>query len=98
MYLGREIVLVAVMCLAVLSLLFMVIAGFQAWYVVLFYLIAMTLLCSHLSHGVASIFQTLGLRTQKTAGAITFLSKAYALVIWLGFISIPLAILFGIVE
>jgi succinate dehydrogenase / fumarate reductase cytochrome b subunit len=76
----------------------MVIAGFQAWYVVLFYLIAMTLLCSHLSHGVASIFQTLGLRTQKTACAITFLSKAYALVIWLGFISIPIAILFGIVE
>ena len=30
---------------------------------------AMALLCSHLSHGVGSIFQTLGLRTKKTATA-----------------------------
>ena len=71
----------------------MVIVGFSHPLVVIFYLIAMTLLCSHLSHGVASIFQTLGLRTKKTAGPITLLSKAYAVVIYLGFISIPLAIL-----
>jgi len=56
----------------------------------------MTCLCSHLGHGVASIFQTLGLRSKKTAGPIKFISNAYALVIYLGFISIPLAIfLFG---
>ena len=71
----------------------MVIVGFSNPFVVIFYVIAMTLLCSHLSHGVASIFQTLGLRTKKTAGPITLLSKAYAVVIYLGFISIPLAIL-----
>lgn len=71
----------------------MVIEGFQNPLVVLFYLIAMTLLCSHLSHGVASIFQTLGLRSKKTAGPIKFIAKAYAVVIYVGFISIPLAIL-----
>lgn len=71
----------------------MVIVGFQSPLVVIFYLIAMTLLCSHLSHGVASIFQTLGLRSKKTAGLINILSKVYAIVIYLGFISIPLAIL-----
>jgi len=71
----------------------MVIVGFQSPLVVIFYLIAMTCLCSHLSHGVASIFQTLGLRSQKTAGPIKWISRAYALVIYLGFISIPLAIL-----
>jgi len=76
----------------------MVLLGFQNWLVVLFYVIAMTLLCSHLSHGVASIFQTLGVRSRKTAGLIQILSTAYALVIWLGFISIPLAIAFGIVK
>ena len=70
----------------------MVIEGFQNPLVVIFYLIAMTLLCSHLSHGVASIFQTLGLRSKKTAGPIKFIAKAYAIVIYLGFISIPLAI------
>jgi succinate dehydrogenase / fumarate reductase cytochrome b subunit len=76
----------------------MAIRGFQSWPVVIFYVIAMTLLCSHLSHGVASIFQTLGFRTAKTAGPIQLLSTAYALIIWLGFISIPLAIVVGIVK
>ncbi|MGC6457772.1 MAG: succinate dehydrogenase cytochrome b subunit [Akkermansiaceae bacterium] len=71
----------------------MVIKGFQVPLVSIFYIVAMTLLCSHLSHGVASIFQTLGLRTKKTAGAITILSKVFAAVIYFGFISIPLAIL-----
>ncbi|MEJ6717988.1 MAG: succinate dehydrogenase cytochrome b subunit [Akkermansiaceae bacterium] len=71
----------------------MVIEGFQNPLVVIFYVIAMTLLCSHLSHGVASIFQTLGLRSKKTAGPIKFISKAYAVIVYLGFISIPLAVL-----
>jgi len=71
----------------------MVIVGFQSPLVVIFYVIAMTLLCSHLSHGVSSIFQTLGLRSKKTATPIALLSKAYALVIYLGFISIPIAVL-----
>lgn len=72
----------------------MVILGFQDSIVVLFYIIAMTLLCSHLSHGVASIFQTLGLRTKKTASAIKFVSQAYAVIIYVGFLSIPIAIKF----
>lgn len=71
----------------------MVIVGFSNPLVVLFYVIAMTLLCSHLSHGVGSMFQTLGLRSKKSAPLIAAISKGYALLIWLGFISIPLAIL-----
>ncbi len=71
----------------------MVIDGFGNPLTVLFYLIAMTLLCSHLSHGVGSMFQTLGLRSKKSAPMVAAISKGYALVIWLGFISIPLAIL-----
>lgn len=71
----------------------MVIDGFSNPLVVLFYLIAMTLLCSHLSHGVGSMFQTLGLRSKKSACMVKMLSKGYALLIWLGFISIPISIL-----
>lgn len=71
----------------------MVIDGFSVWYVVVFYIVAMTLLCSHLSHGVGSIFQTLGLRSKKSASSIDFLSKAYSAAIWLGFVSIPVSIL-----
>ncbi len=70
----------------------MVIDGFSVWYVTLFYVISMTLLCSHLSHGVQSIFQTLGLRSKKAESLIKQISIAYSLFIWLGFISIPLVI------
>ncbi|MBC8128519.1 MAG: succinate dehydrogenase cytochrome b subunit [Gloeobacteraceae cyanobacterium ES-bin-144] len=73
----------------------MVIDGFQGLdvlHVTAFYVIAMTLLCSHLMHGVGSIFQTLGLRTKKSEGLIKQISIGYSLFIWLGFISIPLAI------
>lgn len=70
----------------------MVIVGFSNGLVVLFYVIAMSLLCSHLSHGVASMFQTLGLRSKKSAPLLQTISRGYALLIWLGFISIPVAI------
>lgn len=80
----------------------MVIAGFSGGtlqtLVVLFYVVAMTLLCSHVSHGVASMFQTLGFRSKNSAGLIQLISRGYAVVIWLGFISIPVAILFGLVK
>ena len=72
----------------------MVVDGFSVWYVSAFYVLAITLLCSHLMHGVGSIFQTLGWRTKKNAGLIKQFSIGYALVIWLGFISIPLSIYF----
>ncbi len=71
----------------------MVIDGFSWWPATAFYVIAMTLLASHLVHGFQSVFQTLGLRSKKASGLINQLSIAYALFIWLGFISIPLAIL-----
>ncbi len=67
-------------------------SGLSVLHVTAFYIIAMTLLCSHLMHGVGSIFQTLGLRSRKSEGLIKQISIGYALFIWLGFISIPLAI------
>lgn len=80
----------------------MVIAGFSGGplqaLVVIFYVIAMTLLCSHISHGVASIFQTLGFRSKKSAGLIRSISMGYAVIIWVGFVSIPVAILFGWID
>ncbi len=76
----------------------MVILGFKTWYVSLFYIISISLLCSHLSHGVASIFQTLGLRTRKNAGLINSLAKGYTAIIWIGFVSIPVAVLADIIK
>lgn len=72
----------------------MVIDGFSVWYVSAFYVIAITLLCSHLMHGVGSIFQTLGFRSKNSASFIKQLSIGYSLFIWVGFVSIPVAIYF----
>jgi len=71
----------------------MVIVGFSNPLSVIFYIIAMTLLCSHISHGVQSMFQTLGLRSKKSAASLDKLSLGYAILIWVGFVSIPLSIL-----
>jgi len=73
----------------------MIIDGFNWWPATLCYVIAITLLCSHLAHGVGSIFQTLGLRSPKTASLIQQISIAYSLLIWLGFVAIPIAIFLG---
>ncbi|QTN32714.1 succinate dehydrogenase cytochrome b subunit [Akkermansiaceae bacterium] len=80
----------------------MVIAGFSpgilTFFAVAFYVIAMTLLCSHLSHGVQSMFQTLGLRSKKASDLIRKISVGYAVAIYLGFISVPLSIFLGFVK
>lgn len=75
----------------------MVIDGFspQAWYVSLFYIIAMTFLASHLMHGFQSVFQTLGLRSKKSAATLKQLSIGYTALIWFGFVSIPVAVFLG---
>lgn len=76
----------------------MVIKGFQNPLVVLFYIVGVSLLCSHLSHGIASIFQTLGLRSEKTREAIRKLGWAVAIILWLGFLSIPVLVGTGAIE
>lgn len=73
----------------------MVIAGFQNPLIVIFYIVAISLLCSHLSHGISSVFQTLGLRTVKTRAAIRNLGLGIAVLLWIGFLSIPFLVVTG---
>lgn len=74
----------------------MVIDGFSWAPASIVYLIAMGLLCSHLSHGVSSLFQTLGLNTEKTAPLFKKLGWAYATLVFAGNATIVLSIwLFG---
>lgn len=75
-----------------------VVNGFEIWWVTLFYLVAVIALGFHIWHGFWSAFATLGAntslqrrRTLNTAAAVI------ALVIALGFMIPPLAILFGLV-
>jgi len=78
----------------------MVVHGFspQFWYVSVFYIIAMVLLCLHLMHGISSMFQSLGLRNSIWRGRLDRLALVIALIVFFGFISIPVASLVGILE
>lgn len=73
----------------------MVVVGFSSWAASIFYMVAMGLLCSHLSHGAWSWLQTIGLRTKKVAEPSTNGARILAVVLALGYISIPLAVLAG---
>lgn len=76
----------------------MLIAGFKNPLIVLFYLVSISLLCSHLSHGIASIFQTLGLRSDKTRLPIQMIGLALSVILWVGFLSIPLLVVTGVLT
>ncbi len=76
----------------------MVIAGFSNPFVSAFYLLAVGLLAMHLSHGIASLFQTLGLTTAKLRPFFERAGRLIALLIFLGYASIPLAVLLGILR
>jgi succinate dehydrogenase / fumarate reductase cytochrome b subunit len=75
-----------------------VVNSFQFWPASIFYIVAMLALGLHVYHGFWSMFQTLGLNTFRTNGVIRILAGAVALVLVLGFIAVPLAVMFGIVQ
>jgi succinate dehydrogenase / fumarate reductase cytochrome b subunit len=63
--------------------------GYVVWYVV-----ALLCLLFHLSHGVGSVFQSFGLKSNRTESAIKKFSYAYAVIVILGFLSQPLYVYF----
>ena len=75
-----------------------VITGFRVWPVALFYIVAMVALAFHLWHGVWSMFQTLGLINPKSDRMIHRLAAVATLAIAIGFISIPMAVLAGLIS
>jgi len=74
------------------------VAGFRVWPASLFYIVAMVLLGFHLHHGVWSMLQTLGLSHPGYRARARAFAAAFAVVLVLGNISFPLAVLFGIVK
>jgi succinate dehydrogenase / fumarate reductase cytochrome b subunit len=55
----------------------------------------MALLCLHLSHGVSSMFQSLGWKNKAYGPCLDRAARAIAWVLFLGYVSIPIAILLG---
>jgi len=73
----------------------MMVRGFQVPWVALFYLAAQALLFVHLGHGLASAFQSLGLRNHVWWPRISAFARIASLLIFLGYASIPVAVLAG---
>ncbi len=75
-----------------------VVSGFQVWWVSAWYIFAICLLGLHLSHGIWSMFQSVGLAHPRQSVLLKFAARAIAAVIVLGYISIPISVLLGFVK
>lgn len=73
----------------------MVIAGFSVWYISLFYIVAVGLLCTHLSHGIQAMFQSLGLRNHAYSPLIKKASAGIAIALFVGYAVVPAAVTAG---
>ena len=73
----------------------MMVVGFNNGWVAGFYILGMALLCLHLSHGTSSLFQSIGWNNRTYRPVLDNLARVVAALIFVGYASIPLAILLG---
>jgi succinate dehydrogenase / fumarate reductase, cytochrome b subunit len=73
----------------------MMVIGFSNLWVSAFYILGMALLCLHLSHGASSMFQSIGWKSKTWGGFLDKAARVAAFLIFVGYASIPLAVLFG---
>lgn len=76
----------------------MVVAGFQQPALAILYMITTVLVGLHLSHGAKSMFQTIGLRKGKYTAALDMFPPALGWFVAVAGLSIPLAVLLGIIR
>lgn len=76
----------------------MVIKGFSNVWVSAFYIVSVACLSFHLSHGIGSIFRSLGLTNPAYIQVQEWFGLAFAVVIFLGMAVVPAAVLLGIVH
>ena len=73
----------------------MMVVGFNNGWVSAFYILGIGLLCLHLSHGASSMFQSMGWKNEAWRPVLDVASRVLAVLIFLSYISIPVAILLG---
>jgi succinate dehydrogenase / fumarate reductase cytochrome b subunit len=76
----------------------MMILGYKQPLVSLFYVIGVGLLCLHLSHGVSSMFQSMGWKNKSYGAFLDKFAIVVSVMIFLGYISIPAAVLIGMFD
>ncbi len=74
----------------------MMVDGFKNPWVSLFYFLGTAFLCLHLSHGVSSMFQTVGLRNEVWRYRLNWLAGLYGIFVFLGFVAIPISVITGV--
>ncbi|HEX3662521.1 MAG TPA: succinate dehydrogenase cytochrome b subunit [Acidobacteriaceae bacterium] len=75
-----------------------VVAGFQVWWVSAWYIFSLILLGFHLRHGIWSMFQSLGLNHPRHTPVLKQAALWIAILITVGYISIPVSVLAGWVR
>ena len=75
-----------------------VIVGFSFWPVAVVYVIAILALGLHLRHGAWSMLQTLGASHPRWDALRNLAATVFTVIIVLGFISVPLAVLAGVLK
>lgn len=73
----------------------MMVVGFNNGWVSAFYIVGVALLCLHLSHGASSMFQSIGWKSDAYRPFLDNAARVVAVLIFLGYTSIPVAILLG---
>jgi len=68
------------------------------WYVTVFYLLAIVAVGFHLRHGIFSAVRTLGQQTARGERIARAIALVLALVLVAGYLSVPLAVLTGLVK
>lgn len=75
-----------------------VVLGFQQVPVSTIYIVAMVLLCMHLYHGAWSMFQSIGISHPRYTPMLKTFAATMAVVVAVGNISIPVAVLAGLIK
>lgn len=76
----------------------MVVIGFKNPIIAASYIVAMLFLALHLSHAVQSVFQSFGFTNDNSRETFTKISTVFAVLIFLGYISIPVSVLTGLIR
>jgi succinate dehydrogenase / fumarate reductase cytochrome b subunit len=76
----------------------MVVYSFRKAAVSLTYVLAMTAIVLHLTHGIQSSFQTLGLTSERTQPVIIKTGAILAFILFLGYVLVPILVFAGIMN
>jgi|SRR5687767_1001939 len=74
-----------------------IVLSFRIWWVTLFYVIAMIALGFHIYHGAWSSVRSIGLSQPSRDPLDRKISLAIALILWVGFTAVPIAVFVGLI-